>query len=119
MKDFSDERVNQPEIRELISRVKCEERYPMAVMGADSSGLNPQSVTIKMRDGKEYFRETPLNAGMPVSPMSDEQIEAKYRDCASLALDGKKVEKSLSILRELAALPDITELMKVISGTAP
>jgi 2-methylcitrate dehydratase PrpD len=119
LKDFSDERVNQPEIQKLISRVNCEERYPMAVMGADSSGLNPQSVTIRMKDGKEYFRETPLNAGMPVSAMTEAQLEAKFRDCASLVLDKKQVEKSLSLLRDLAALPDIRELMKIISNITP
>jgi 2-methylcitrate dehydratase PrpD len=121
LRDFTDERVSQPEIQKLIGRVRCEERYPMAVMGADSSGLNPQSVTIRMKDGREYFRETPLNAGMPVSPMTDGQMEAKYRDCASLALDGNGVEKSLSLLRDLAALRNIRELMKIISktGSAP
>jgi len=117
--DFTDERVNQTEIQKLISRVKCEERYPMAVMGADSSGLNPQSVTLRMEDGQEYFRETPLSGGLPVSPMTDGQLETKYRDCASLVLDEKKVEKSLSLLMKLDALRDIRELMKIISGNAP
>jgi 2-methylcitrate dehydratase PrpD len=114
--DFTGKRVNQPEARELMGRTKCEERYPMAVMGADSGGLNPQSVTVKMKDGREYFRETPLSAGMPVSPMTDARLEAKYRDCASLALDKKQVEKSLSLLRDPAALPDIRALMKIITG---
>jgi hypothetical protein len=72
-------------------------------------------VTVKMKDGKEYFRETPLNAGMPVAPMTDEQLEAKYRDCALLVLDEKTVEKSLSLLKKLTALQDIRELMKTIS----
>ncbi len=116
LKDFTDERVNETEIQRLISRVKCEERYPMAVMGADSSGLNPQSVTIRMKDGREYFRETPLSGGLPITPMTEEQLEAKYRDCASLVLDEKTAEKSLSMLRKLATLRSIRELMKIISG---
>ena len=115
LSDFTDERVNQPEIRGLISRVKCIECYPMAVMGADSSGLNPQSVTIRMSDGKQYFRKTPLNAGMPVSVMSDEQLEAKYCDCSSLLLNANKVEKSLSLLRNLDTLPSVRDLMKVVA----
>jgi 2-methylcitrate dehydratase PrpD len=117
LSDFTDERVNQPEIQTLMSRVRCVERYPMAVMGADSAGLNPQSVTIRMNDGKEYFRETPLNAGMPVSPMSDEQLETKYYDCSSLVLGRNEVESSLSMLRNLAALPNVQELMKVVAKT--
>jgi 2-methylcitrate dehydratase PrpD len=116
LRDFTDERVNQPEIRKLLACTKCEERYPMAVMGSDSAGLNPQSVTIKMRDGTEYFRETPIIGGMPVSPMNDEQIENKYRDCAAYFLTKSKVEKSLLLLRDFKKLGNIDELMKIVSG---
>jgi 2-methylcitrate dehydratase PrpD len=118
LRDFTDERVCQPEIRRFMKKIRCEERYPMAVMGADSSGLNAQSVTIRMKDGAEYYRETPLDSGMPVSPMTDAQLEAKFRDCASLALDGRKVEKALSMLKNLVSLPDIRDLMKVLSGVS-
>ena len=117
LRDFTDEQVNQPEIRRLLACTTCEECYPMAVMGTDASGLNPQSVTIKMRDGKEYFRETPIIGGMPVSPMTEEQIEEKYRDCAAAALDVNGIEKSLSLLRELKKLDNIKELMNVVAGT--
>jgi 2-methylcitrate dehydratase PrpD len=116
LRDFTDERVNQPEIQNLMGRVRCEERYPMAVMGADSSGLNPQSVTIRMKDSREYSRETPLVAGMPVSSMTDVQLEAKFRDCASPTLNSQKAVRALSILKNFKTLPDIRELMKVISG---
>jgi 2-methylcitrate dehydratase PrpD len=117
LSDFTDERVNQPEIQRLIRRVKCVECYPMAVMGADSSGLNPQSVTIRMSGGKQYFRETPLNSGMPVSVMSVEQLEAKYRDCSSLVLKTNEVEESLSMLRNFAALQNVRALMKIVAKT--
>jgi 2-methylcitrate dehydratase PrpD len=116
LRDFTDERVNQPEIRRLLARTKCEERYPMAVMGSDSAGLNPQSVTIRMVDGKEYFRETPIIGGMPVNPMTEEQIENKYRDCASYILDNNQIEKSLSLLKDFKKLKDINELMKIVAG---
>ena len=87
----------------------------MAVMGTDTTGLNPQSVTIIMRDGKEYFRETPIFSGMPVSPMTKEQFEGKYRDCSSLVLDESAVEESLSMLRRLKKLDNIQSLMKVVA----
>jgi 2-methylcitrate dehydratase PrpD len=114
---FTDEMVNQPEVRRLMARTRCVERYPMATMGAEASGVNPQSVTIKMRDGTEYFRETPMHSGMPVSPMTTEQFEGKYRDCASLALDEGAVAESLSLLRDFKALENIQGLMKIIAQT--
>lgn len=115
LQDFTDEQVNQPEIRKLLACTKCEERYPMAVMGSDASGLNPQSITIKIRDGKEYFRETPIIGGMPITPMTEEQIENKYKDCASTILDKTAVEESLKMLKELPKLKNIKALMNKIS----
>jgi 2-methylcitrate dehydratase PrpD len=116
LRDFTDERVNQPEIRKLLACTKCEERYPMAVMGSDSAGLNPQSVTIAMNDGKQYFRETPIIGGMPVRPMTEEQIENKYKDCAAYFLNNSEIERSLSLLREFKKLNNINELMNIVSG---
>ena len=117
LRSFTDEMVNQPEVRRLMKLTKCVERYPMATMGAEASGVNPQSVTIRMRDGTEYFRETPMHEGMPVSPMTTEQFEGKYRDCASLALDEPAVAESLSLLRDLESLKDIQRLMKIVART--
>jgi 2-methylcitrate dehydratase PrpD len=114
--DFTDERVNQAEIQRLIARTNCAESYPMAVMGVAESGLNPQSVKIKTRDGQEYFRETPIIAGMPFGPMTEEQLEEKYRDCASLVLDDANIEKSLSLLKDLKSLDNILELMRAVAG---
>jgi 2-methylcitrate dehydratase PrpD len=116
LRDFTDERVNQPEVHRLLNRTKCEEIYPMAVMGTDASGLNPQSVNIKMKDGHSYFRETPIIGGMPVAPMTEEQIENKYRDCASAVLIKNEIDESLSMLRALPDLDNIHELMKMIGG---
>jgi 2-methylcitrate dehydratase PrpD len=115
--DFTDERVNQPEIKSLIKRTKCVEKYPMATMGAGASGMNPQSVTIRMKNGKEYFRETPMEGGMPVSPMNKEQFEGKYRDCASAVLNPEEIEESLGLLNKFEKLNNLNRFMKIVSKT--
>jgi 2-methylcitrate dehydratase PrpD len=117
LQDFTDERVNQPEVRSLMQRTKCVEKYPMASMGAGSSGMNAQSVTIKMTDNTEYFRETPMESGMPVSPMTKEQFEGKYRDCASLTLKQNDIEESLALLNNFEKLDNLDRLMKLVSKT--
>lgn len=115
LRDFSDERVNQPEVRSLMQRTKCVESYPMAVMGAGASGMNPQSVTIRMTDNTEYFRETPMESGMPVRPMTKEELEGKYRDCASLTLNQNEIEESLALINNLEKLDNLNKLMKIVS----
>jgi 2-methylcitrate dehydratase PrpD len=117
LRDFTDERVNQPEVREMMQRTIRVEKYPMARMGVGESGMNPQSVTIKMKDGQEYFRETPMESGMPVSPMTKKQFEGKYRDCASLTLNQSEIEESLALLNNLEKLDNLKRLMKIVSKT--
>jgi len=116
LSNFTDEQVNQPEVQHLIDRTKCVERYPMPLMGLEGGGrLSPQSVTIKLNDGREYSRETIISKGMPENSMTTEQFESKYKDCATLVLNEQEVQKSLVLLRNLETLENVRELMEIVT----
>ena len=36
-----------------------------------------------MKNGREYFRQTPIVGGMLLTPITADQLYEKYRDCAS------------------------------------
>ncbi|MFC1820986.1 hypothetical protein ACFLZG_07895, partial [Thermodesulfobacteriota bacterium] len=67
--------------------------------------------------GREISRETLVCKGTPDNPMSHEQFEEKYRDCSSLTLDDKGVERSFEQLTNLEAVEDIRELMTIVTKT--
>jgi 2-methylcitrate dehydratase PrpD len=103
LQHLTDEAMTEPQVKSLIEKMKWVEKYPTPVMGTPE-GLGHKSVTVKLKDGKEYCKEVTIAKGMPQNPLTSDEFNSKYRDCASTALSKEDVEKSLSILANLKKL---------------
>ncbi len=93
---------------------KWVEKYPMPAMGT-AQGFGAKSVTVKLKGTKEYSKEVAVAKGMPQNPLTTDELNAKYRDCASVVLNKKHVEKSLSLLNNLLEIKDITALVEILT----
>ena len=100
LKHLTDKAVTKPRVKSLIEKMKWVVKYPMPVMGTPE-GLGSKSVTIKLKDGREYCKEVTIAKGMPQNPLTPDEFNSKYRDCASTVLSKDDVEKSLFILAHL------------------
>lgn len=108
--DFTDERVNDPRVREMMRKVT---KHPDPTV-PHSGGRGP-IVTLRLADGREYSRRIDLDADQPwLAPTREERI-AKYRDCAAHLLDDKKIDVCLELVEHLDELPDIRHLTSAIS----
>lgn len=114
LRHFTDEAVAGPKINRLMEKMRWVERYPMPVMGTPR-GLGTKSVTVKLKDGKEFFREVTVAKGMPQNPLTPSEFNSKYKDCACLILSREDVEKSLSVLANLQKLKNIKELVRTVA----
>jgi len=103
LKHFTAESETESQVRSLAEKMKWVEKYPLPVMGTPE-GFGTKSVTVKMKDGRHLTQEVPIAKGMPQNPLSIQEFEAKFRDCASVNLDNEKIEKCLSLLSELEIL---------------
>ena len=76
-------------------------------------------VRVRLDDGREYQHriEDARGDAQRQQSMTQEELAAKYRDCAALALEESAVERSLGLLGRLEALEDITELMDIVMGS--
>ena len=95
----------------------------MPVMGTPE-GLGIKSVTVKLKDGREYNKEVAISKGMPQNPLSPEEFKAKYRDCAATVLSKEAVEKSLSLLASLekvglSGTNPVESLMQILAPASP
>jgi len=115
LKHLSDEGVSETAVKSLIERMKWVDKYPAPSLGQKREGLGTQSVTVKMRDGKEYSHEVSLSKGLPQNPLTPDEFTEKYRDCASTVLPKEGVEKSLGMLSNLAGVKNIRELMETVT----
>ncbi len=108
LEDFTDARVNQPEIREIIKKVKIqlEPSFPMMTT----------TIKVTLDDGRILSGNLEKPKGYPENPLSHAQVAAKYKDCAQLILSESAVNRSLALMENLEKVENIGQLMQVISG---
>lgn len=112
---FTDDGVREPAIQRLIQRMTWVEKYPLPVFGKQRDSIGPQSVTVKLADGRQYSHEVKISKGLPQRPLTSEELTGKYRDCASTVLSEEGVNRSLGLLSKLGELPNIRELMETVT----
>ena len=112
LEDFTDERVRQPEARELFPRVRYADSPELA---SDISAVLGSEVVIKLRDGREMSRTQKSPKGSASNPMTWDEVCSKYRDCASLVLRDEEVVACMEIVSNLERLDDIARLMDIVT----
>jgi 2-methylcitrate dehydratase PrpD len=102
----ADEKVNDPKIRELIKRVRLQFEGPEVA--------EKEVVHVKLKDGKEYSLGVERDRGAAEIPLTDVEIIAKYRDCASILLTSEESEQALDQMLNMDRLQDIKALMDIL-----
>jgi 2-methylcitrate dehydratase PrpD len=71
----------------------------------------PSTVTITMRNGRSYTARVVHPRGDPENPLSDEELQAKFRQLVVPLLGPEKTERIVKRVRELESLDDVSKLM--------
>ncbi len=104
---FTDENIHRPDVRELMAKVdwvvdeEFERRYPEHYSCA---------VTVDMEDGAEYTSTVDDPKGDYRNPVTQEQLEDKFRGLAGRELDEERVERLVALVTHLHEVEDIGEL---------
>ena len=78
-----------------------------------------RSITVQRTDGRSVTVEASDPIGSPQKPLTDAQLEAKFRDCARNArqpLPDANVDAALAAIGRLDTLADARELMTLFAG---
>ena len=87
----------------------------LADVGPDTEFVgNP--VTIRMTDGKSYSARVDIPRGDPALPLTDDELLAKYRDCARSQLSPDDIERSVDMVLGLEKVADIGKIMAMLSS---
>jgi 2-methylcitrate dehydratase PrpD len=73
-------------------------------------------VAIRLRDGRVVEEQQDHPRGGPGFPMTREELEAKFRGNAVLAVSGEQASRVIRTLGQLAAQPQITGLMESLTA---
>ena len=111
---FTNEKVNEPATKDLMKRVTCRV-YPDWAEGKDTKA-RPQVVIVKLKNGKEYSHAVDVPRGHARLPLTEEELLAKYRECAKVVLKDNEAERCIELVWKLEKLKDVKELMDIVVG---
>jgi 2-methylcitrate dehydratase len=108
LESFSPKRLRDAALRDLMKKIRVVrdadfvDRYPAAM---------PTRITVRTREGKTYTAQKDLPLGHPGNPMSDQELETKFRRLVARRLGRAKTERVIKCVWTLDRITDIRTLM--------
>jgi 2-methylcitrate dehydratase PrpD len=106
---YTDERVSDPIVRELRDRVRLNVE--------DGIQMDESHLRVRLRDGRVFDRHIPHASGSAEHPMSDAQIERKFRLLVDPILGEERAAKIVETVAHLDELQSIGELASLLTST--
>ena len=110
---FSDETLADPDINDLMSRIKIEASMELAEKYPDTVAA---LVDVKTRDGRVFSGEQIYAKGDPNNRMTPGEITAKFRTLATVALGIERVEQVAADILALEMTEDLCEVTKSLGA---
>ena len=101
---FADARLTDPALAKLMQKVKVREDARLSGLYPEGS---PGRVTIRMQSGETHTREIVYPRGHAKSPMSEADVERKFRDMAEPRLGKARCDALLAAIRGLDGSNDV------------
>jgi len=106
---FSERRIADSTLLDLVSRVEVR---PDAGLDARYPASTPNRVSVTTKDGQEVAREVEFPRGHSGNPMTDDEVERKFRRLAEGEL---APDRQAEVLRRLWALETETDLPSLLA----
>jgi 2-methylcitrate dehydratase PrpD len=104
LQEYSDEAVNDPNVRRVRERVRA--------TGDPSVTEDQAGIEVELADGRVLTTFVEASLGNLRKPMSNRQLEDKFRNQALLALPAAQVERAIERCRSVASLEDVNALVE-------
>lgn len=109
-RDFEDEALKDPFVWETLPKIKV-------VAHPEIDALFPKVkraiVTITTNDGHRYTKQEDFAKGRPERPLSDAELEAKYRSNASAVMSDKAMTRLADAVWHLDECKSVADFMKL------
>lgn len=110
LQEYTDEAVNDPAVRRV--------REAATATGEPALTEDQARVEVELADGRVLRHSVEQSLGNIHRPLSDAQLEDKYRAQAVLALPAAQADVALALCWGLAELPDVSELVQAAVPSA-
>jgi 2-methylcitrate dehydratase PrpD len=103
LREYTDEAVNDPAIKRV--------REATTAIGDASITEDQANIEVELNDGRRVSRFVEQSLGNIHRPLTDRQLDEKFRDQAVLALPAADVEKAIELCWRIDQLEDAGELV--------
>lgn len=109
---FDDDHLNDPKISALIQKIRMhrndelDKRYPEGI---------PNLLKVTMKDGRQLSKEVTFPRGHAKNPMTDDEVNAKFRRLSSAILSNHQIDY---LLEQLWHLEDQVEIGGILEAFA-
>ncbi len=112
LQSFARKRLHDPAVRNLMKKIRV-------VQQSDFAGRYPKTmptrITIKTDAEKTYMSQVDVPVGHPGNPMSDRDLEAKFRRLAAGRLNRSRIDRLIEFVWSLDRVRDIGTLMPLLN----
>jgi len=113
LREYTDEWVRDPVLREAMGRVRTVLDEEIAAMGVEKMR---SVVEVKLLDGRVIRRVADTARGTPEKPLKPGELEEKFMECASFALEEGDAREVVGMIRGLEGLRNLSELTALLAG---
>jgi 2-methylcitrate dehydratase PrpD len=106
--DFTDKRVNEPKIKNLMQRIKWNSFVP------DAGTFGAPDFVIKLNDGTQFYSKIEFPRGEPENPVTDDILIEKYQNCASFVLPQETKNQVQDLILNLEDVENISQLAELL-----
>jgi 2-methylcitrate dehydratase PrpD len=106
--DFTTDLLDSPMLQELATRVRVEADDEMTSAFPREW---PAEIHVTLRDGRSFERLVPYPKGEPEFPMSQDEVEAKFRDLAAGIITDADATSIIAAVDELERCADVRALL--------
>jgi 2-methylcitrate dehydratase PrpD len=110
---FAAERLRDPAVLALAERVHI---YAHPDLESAKAGNLTSYLELSTRDGRCFRERLVSYRGHPDNPMSDEEMEAKFRRCARLRISEARVGAAVEAIWGLDKQPALDQLLATVAG---
>ncbi len=105
---FTDSKVKEPGIQQLVKRVKKEVTEEAGKKGTE---FPIAILMVRMKNGKAYSSKVEKRKGSPLNPLSVEEVTAKFTDCAQSNYSSEQIRLIFDTVMNMETANNINELI--------
>ena len=106
---FTDEKVNQPQVQDALSKVKVivDESIP------EPGPYCP--VSVKMKNGTRHSYTAKIAKGDPRNPMSEDEVTVKFRGNVNAVLSEDRTSNLITAVQNLETVDNVQKLVSLLT----